>query len=346
MREQRRTASAQMAEYGTLAQKVAEADERISSLVRAAAVAADRRKDLEARLRSWTTGRSWSGASEDLVTLDPLVDAFPEDRLRRLEVLLAELAQYRDQASEARSQLETVGTELAALKADEALLAASGVLEDIAERKGRFVLALESRDALAKRIASANAEIRERLQALGSGWTLKGVLAVDRSRFSLETINRYAERIEESERTRERAEVAEVAARRELAATSAELARVRESLEEMDQVSEAPSDDTIRCLRALRMELRAATREIPDLVRSIANMDEELAPAVEALGAGWSLERIETFDTSADTTARIDEFEQRLLGLRRELDQAALRATYAGQSLQSPPRKRRPRARR
>ena len=271
----------QATEFAQLSRDLSETTDSITDLGQHTGTQEARRTELEQLANGWDTWTELGDVRQQLVEV-PLLDAFPEDAVSRLERIEERLQNAQAAVAETSLSLEQARERVHQAVPDQFLLDHAGSLLAIREQRGAFNNSVRDLPARNQDTRHEEALLQEDLLALGAGWTEQRLDTFDLSIARRDEVERWSTDIQGAEQTRHDRERDVELLRANLVDAEVQLERVKRQRTELQAIS--PPDDHLRRPTLQRLIAPAALL-IAAIVVTVAGvvLDQEL---LIGLGAG------------------------------------------------------------
>ena len=298
--------------YSQASLELLEAERRIEELRTQIGATREKREKATALIRLWEDWLTLTDLERALQDLSENVEVFPEDGLRRLDVLLEKIGQTEQLLKDLRIERDADMKEAEALSVNDVVLAQSGPIKELRARREVYVNDCAGIVTATHKLEAVQAEIGRLLGDLGGEWTEEAVLAADRSLFTREAISRRQKELEErgSER-RNRTNIAESKGA-ELEAAVRDEEEARKALEGIGKVAAEADEATLRPLQNGRDQFASVIRDLPQLERQIIEEREVLLSGIREINTAWDESDVLGFDCSMGVRQRLQRIEEEI----------------------------------
>jgi uncharacterized protein YhaN len=317
-----RAASLEASRYDDRSAELRDVEERIVSLRRALAATTIEKQRIDGYRRVWPEFLRLQEEKAKLRALPEIIEAFPVESLSALDAETVRRGDLVADVEELERKEKLLEGKLEGTAVNRTLLAAEDRVRRLFDERKEFLEALRDLPVRESERRGLQREIDGLVAALGGSWTEERIVSADRSLFNRETI-----RVREEARVRiERsaAAAAEVVREKEAHLLSA-IAEEEKSAEVLEAMGEVPANENVEAVTKLqqgRNEFASAVRDLPRRRLEVEQERKLLEKMLGEIDPLWTESEAEAFDVSSGARVAVEQFGQRLDGLRDEVKEA------------------------
>lgn len=266
--------------------------------------------------RLWPEWLSLQEAEAAFASLTPVVTAFPEDGLARLDreseacrKIAAEITDLSDRRALLRAQADR-------LQVDSALLSQAGAITDLFQKKSACIEQGKRLPALVLEHEALEKDIQSGLLTLGPDRCEEAVMGIDRSVFTREEIRTSQARYHQHAQLLAAAEQILADRKRRWEAAATGLRAAEKALTSLAPPPPAPDNRRVLQLKQGRDRFAESIREAADLTTRCARSRQDLARQLREINPSWQLADLNRFDTSQAARQQVASFSEGLAGAR------------------------------
>lgn len=312
--------------FGGLAAQKSEIDGELQSVDAERIRLNDERAEIEKLLNAWD---DWVALTrcEAAIEMTPRFEQFPENPIPRLEGLEARLREVREDREEATKQLELAEETASAIVPDEDLLAEVAKVEEIRRARSSFDNSVRDLPERQVELRELEANLKDSLGALGSGWNETRLYGLDTSIATHEEVDRWKDELTDLKRKAESARIRlqqENSRLKDLQGEEQDAQyRLRSGRQESgDDPSSRPTSgrlerllddrEQLEQIRRERGSFDGSVRDLPERLAELGALESDLVHRLRDFGHDWDEARLDEFDTSIALRQEVEQFKEGL----------------------------------
>ncbi|MFV0347923.1 MAG: AAA family ATPase [Halodesulfovibrio sp.] len=258
------------------------------------------RNAIERRLSLWEQGERLQQLRTQLATIAPVIDNFPDEGVLRLDRLREAIADRRAEQQNATlkiARLEERRQQLA-IPTHQTVISHQSAITALAEEKGRYRSLAEQIGAAARDISGTQAALQRTLEALGNGWDADRLRTFDRSLFTQERIEQFADAIQLADTGLAHAREQHEVRKRELEKAQTDRDNAKANLARLCGQEAMADPALVEELATRREHVRRILNDLPRRRQAHSQTEQELDSDIVRLVPHWHREHILALDTS------------------------------------------------
>ena len=258
------------------------------------------RNAIERRLSLWEQGERLQQLRAQLASIAPAIDNFPDEGVLRLERLREAIAERRAEQQGIAlkiSRLEERRQQLA-IPAHQTVISHQSAITALAEEKGRYRSLAEQIATAARDISGTQAALHRTLEALGNEWDADRLRTFDRSLFTQERIEQFADAMQQADTGLAHAREQHEVRKRELEKAETERDNAKANLARLCGQEAMADPALVEELGARREHVRRILSDLPRRLQTHSQTEQELDSDIVRLVPHWHREHILALDTS------------------------------------------------
>lgn len=281
-------------------------------------------KQVEDYLKLWQDWLTWQACEQNLNTLFPVVEVFPENGISNLDNLIQLRQERHTVVSRLHEEIKILESEKEQLVIQEIILNEEDTILRLYDCRSIYTERLQSISINEERRERIEQEIEQHLQSLGSDWTEARVLSVERSLFKREEIRRFQSLFDDLRLKKQtQAEVVD-ARQREYEAALQEEEAAKQFAESIKVPEHTHDEKVVHALQAGRDEMARIVEELPKVRKIYEETKEFVTKSAADIEPDWTPQFIEKLNTSIHIRQRVCDFETSLNKTEKEISEARI----------------------
>ena len=291
-------------------------------------------KQVEDYLKLWQDWLTWQACEQNLKTLYPVVELFPENGILHLDNLI-QLRQERHAAvSRLHEEIKILEREKEKLIIQKPTLNKEDTILRLYDSRNTYTERMQSLSINEERFERLEQEIEHNLQSLGSDWTEARVLSIERSLFKREEIRRFQSIFDDLRLKKQtHAEVVD-ARKREYEAALQEEKEAKQFAESIMIPEHRYDEKVVHALQAGRDEMARIVEELPKVRKTYEETKELVKKSTADIEPDWTPQWIQKLNTSIHVRQKISEFETSLSKAEKEISETRVLEKTTRQALE------------